>query len=87
MADRLFILYDSRACGAQGTEEASVLVACEDNKEARSYCGDYGAMACYSYAHGDSGTLIDEQWEWDWWPNERRQHHKKRPKKYAKRSH
>lgn len=61
---RTYLLFDSRACGAQGTEDASVLVACESNREAKSYKGDYGAMACYSY-RDDNGTLIDERWEWD----------------------
>jgi hypothetical protein len=72
VSERLYILYDSRACGAQGTEDASVLVACEDNKEARTYCGDYGAMACYSYAYDSDGSLIDERYEWDWWPSQKK---------------
>lgn len=81
MSDRLYILYDSRACGAQGTEDASVLEACEDDADARSACGDYGAMACYSYAHGPDSTLVDEKWEWDWWPPERSGRRRKRTRK------
>jgi hypothetical protein len=68
MSERLYILYDSRACADQGTEDASVLEACEDDADAKSACGLYGAMACYSYAHGPGSTLIDERWEWDYWP-------------------
>lgn len=68
---RTWILYDSRACGAQGTEDASVLVVCGSEGEARSWCGQFGAMACYSYAK-DGGDLTDERWEWDW-KNRRRQ--------------
>ncbi len=64
---RTYILYDGRACGAAGTEDASVLVACDSNREAKSYKGDYGQMACYSYAvNGDQ--LSDERWGWDYLP-------------------
>lgn len=63
---RLYILYDSRACGDQGTSEASVLVVCESNKEAKNYKGQWGAMACYSYESKD-GELLDERWEWDFY--------------------
>jgi hypothetical protein len=65
MKTRAWILYDERACNAQGTDEATVLVACDSETEAVSYKGEFGAMACYSYAvHGK--TLTDEQWEWDY---------------------
>ncbi len=66
---RIWILYDSRACGAVGTDDALVLVACDSEKEAKSYCGDYGAMACYSYAEvkrDGKNILEDEKWEWDY---------------------
>lgn len=73
MSKRAYILYDGRAQANQGTEDAVILVACSSNKEARSYAGEYGDMACYSYReHGDweeGDTLIDEQWEWDWCEN------------------
>lgn len=68
---RNWILYDGRACCSQGTEDASVLVACSSNGEAKSYKGDYGAMACYSYKV-NRNTLIDERWEWDWFPKRKR---------------
>ena len=62
---RMYILYDGRACGAAGTEDASVLVACGSNKEAHYHRGEYGEMACYSFAvAGDK--LVDERWEWDY---------------------
>lgn len=41
---RSYILYDSRAADGLGTDDASVLVACEDNDEALSYRGEFGAM-------------------------------------------
>jgi hypothetical protein len=62
---RLYILYDGRACADNGTEDASVLVACGSNGEAKSYCGEFGQMACYSYRE-DNGTMVDERWEWDY---------------------
>lgn len=67
---RLWILYDSRACGGVGTDNAVVLVACDSNKEAQSYKGEYGSMACYSYKiekrSNGKEYLVDEQWEWDY---------------------
>jgi len=57
-----FILYDSRACGDSGNGEASILVSCDDDKEARSYAGDYGDMACYRYDEKNQSDL----WQWDW---------------------
>lgn len=70
--ERTYILYDSRAC-AGDTEDASVLVACESDEEAHSYEGDYGAMACFSYAiketpGDDPNELVDERFEWNWYP-------------------
>ena len=68
--DRVYILYDSRAAGGVGTEEASVLVACDDEEEAKSYQGEFDAMSCYSYCD-KNGQLTDEQFEWDWYGTER----------------
>jgi len=67
---RTYILYDDRAADGAGTENASVLVACESNREAKSYRGDFGGMACYSYEEKD-GELVDEQFEWNWFPGGR----------------
>lgn len=68
VSSRTYILYDSRAWGGE-TDEASVLVVCEDNEEACEYKGDYGGMACFSYAEqGDQ--LIDERHEWNWYPGD-----------------
>lgn len=66
-----WILYDGRACDGKGSGDASVLVSCDDDAEARTYAGDYGDMACYSYTPEeghDSGprTVFDERWEWNW---------------------
>jgi hypothetical protein len=67
-AKRTYILYDDRAADGHGTEDASVLVACQSNREARSYRGDFGAMACYSYRTTAGGDLVDERFEWNWFP-------------------
>ncbi len=63
-------MFDSRACGGAGTDDATVLVFCESNKEAKSYKGQYGAMACYSYEYEDGDRLVNEKWEWDYLPKE-----------------
>ena len=66
---RIWILYDGRACGGVGTEDAMVLVACTSEKEAKSYKGDFGDMACYSYSEiveNGKNMLVDEKWEWDY---------------------
>lgn len=72
MSDRTFILFDDRAADGSGTEDASVLMVCEDNEEALDCRGDYGAMACYSYevkkTPDQSDELVDEQFEWNWFP-------------------
>ena len=62
---RIYILYDGRACNNVGTEDASVLVTCESNNEAKGYKGDFGMMACYSYKL-DGKNLTNERWEWDY---------------------
>ncbi len=61
-------LYDWRACGNAGTDQASCLVSCDSDKETMTYSGGYGDVACYSY---DDETQV-ERWEWDWleWPTE-----------------
>jgi len=66
---RVYILYDGRACGGKGTDEAQVLVACGSAKEAASYKGQFGQMACYSYKRMfKPARLEDEKWEWDYQP-------------------
>lgn len=72
---RTFILYDSRAAvEGMDTDEASVLVCCESDEEARDYAGDYGGMACWSYARekqpDDTTHLVDERWEWNWFDDQ-----------------
>ncbi len=44
---KLYILYDARAQGAQGTDDAQVFVSCVSMKEAKRWRGEFGAMACY----------------------------------------
>ncbi len=57
-----WILYDGRACDGKGSGNASVLVFCDDDAEARTYAGDFGDMACYSY----NEKTQEERWEWNW---------------------
>ena len=66
---RVWILYDGRAAHGMGTDNASVLVCCSSNREAQSYKGDFGGMACYSY-RDDGEYLTDEQYEWNWFPGQ-----------------
>ena len=69
------MLFDDRAADGQGTENASVLVACEDEADALSFRGDFGGMACYSYKleadpDGSNAKLVDERFEWNWFPGQ-----------------
>lgn len=66
---RLWILYDGRACASAGTDDASVLVACDSEEEAEGFKADYGQSACYSYAITDN-EITDEKWEWDYHPTD-----------------
>jgi hypothetical protein len=69
--DRIYLLFDARACGGVGTDRAVCVYIAESEQEARSRQDDFGAVACYSYAQmkGDEKThLKDEQWEWDYIP-------------------
>jgi hypothetical protein len=61
---KTYILFDGRACDGLGTSDASVLVVCESNKEARSYRKDFGQCACYSY-DDVNGELLNEKHEWN----------------------
>lgn len=64
---RSWILYDGRAMADQGTDDAMVLVACDSEKEASDYKGDFGDMACYSYDLTSKNELVRERWEWDYY--------------------
>lgn len=68
MSERTYILYDSRA-GDGNTEDATILVVCEDEEEANSYKGDFGGMVCFSYKD-DGDKLTDERHEWNWFPGD-----------------
>ncbi len=61
---RLYILYDARACGDQGTDDAAVLCTAGTDSEARGDAKMYGETACYSYAILGK-NLEDERWKWD----------------------
>ena len=75
---RTYILYDDRAADGCGTGDASVLVVCESEKEAHTYEGEFGGMACYSYAE-EGKNLVDERFEWNWFPQSG--HHRRRKKR------
>ena len=62
----MYILYDSRAARGD-TSEASVLVTCEDDEEAKSYKGAFGAMCCFSYNNDSEVELTDERFEWNYY--------------------
>lgn len=69
MMSRMFIIYDGRACGGAGTDDAAVCDTATSDREARSRArsGDYGAsVACFSYRTDQPGIMDDERWEWDW---------------------
>lgn len=61
---RTYILYDSRACDGTGTSNASVLIVCDDEEEAKEDSEDFGDCACYSYLERD-GEFVDERFEWN----------------------
>ena len=44
-----YLVFDGRACGGVGADDATCLVSCQSLKEARSYNGDYGQTAIYKY--------------------------------------
>lgn len=61
---RYYMLFDGRACGGRGTDDAVVLVSSGSQKEARKDAKLFSEGACYSYrVEGD--LLKDERWEWD----------------------
>lgn len=73
MAKREYLIYDGRACASAGTDDALCMVFSGSEKAARkdAASGSWGAVACYSYAterKDGADWLIDERWEWDWWP-------------------
>ncbi len=70
--DRQYAVYDDRACGDQGTAEASMLVFSGTLEAAREDSKEYGACAVYSYATNDGKELTDERWEFDVFPKRSR---------------
>lgn len=67
---KIYCVYDGRACGGAGTDDALVMVCCNSLKEAQSYKGEYGTMtAVYSYdesiQNNGKRLLINEKWEED----------------------
>jgi len=71
--ERVYLLYDDRAARGVGTEDAIVFDCCTSDTEACEAKGEYGGMACYSYlkkkkSDGEPDELVDERFEWDWFP-------------------
>jgi hypothetical protein len=62
---RLYFLYDARACGGVGTDDATVLTCGESLEEVREDAKDYGGGAIYSYSNSADGSMRDEKWEED----------------------
>ena len=75
MEKRIYILYDDRAADGN-VNDASVLVVCESEQEAKSYEGEFGGMSCYSYKD-ENGQLVDERHEWNWYAWVKRKRKKK----------
>jgi hypothetical protein len=67
--EKKYILYDGIAHAGMGTDNANILCVCSSNKQAKSYKGGFGSMACYSYDvdSKNENELINEQWEWDYY--------------------
>lgn len=64
MTERLWILYDERACSGD-TERAAVLSSSIDEREAKKDAKMFACpLACYSYRI-DGDALVDEKWEWN----------------------
>jgi len=64
MSKKLYILYDGRACGNNGTDDALVLCTAQSEAEALQDADMFGETACYSY-DAKGKTLTNEKWEWD----------------------
>lgn len=65
MEERLYILYEGRACANIGTDGATEVCVAHTEAEAKNDAKDMGyPVACYSYAI-DGKNLDDERWEWD----------------------
>lgn len=80
---RRFILYDSRAADGVSTDDATIFMVCNSDAEAKKARGVYGGMACFSYAvketpAGHANQLVDERFEWSWYPPKRRRGKKQR---------
>ena len=77
MARREYILFDGRATGNQGTDDALALTTCHSKQDAIKEASMYHECACYSYevkvdafAHDSQvAKLVNERWEFDHWAN------------------
>lgn len=67
------IFYDERGTPDGPSDRAWVLVSAEGDGEARDDIRDgaYGGVYCFSYRvkKGDPELLVDERFEWNWWPD------------------
>ncbi len=62
--ERVYLLYDARACGGVGTDDAICVEACGTQDACFNSAPDYGDCACYSF-HAEGRELSDDRWEWD----------------------
>ncbi len=63
--NRYYVIYDGRARGGQGTDDAAILFSVGyDRQEAEAAMTGYGDCALYSYVLV-RGALIGERWERD----------------------
>jgi hypothetical protein len=63
---QVFILFDARAAGGVGTDNASVacVCVCDTESEARDDAKHRGSVACYQYDQKGK-NLVNERWLWD----------------------
>ena len=62
--ERIYLLYDGRACGGVGTDDAICVEACGEQDACFESAPHYDDCACYSF-HAEGRELSDERWEWD----------------------
>ena len=62
MSEKCWIVYDGRAAGGAGTDDACVYVSCESLREAKRYVReDFHDGEIYEYDVEDR-NLVNEQW-------------------------
>ncbi len=62
MGDRAYYLFDARACGDQGTGEATLLTVSDTAREAEKDAFGMGLCALYEFVENESGVYIEYKW-------------------------